>query len=324
MAKLKEVTRLTDTEIKSFRNALREKDFVVTAEVPFDPSTSADTLRQHAQILAPHVDALQVGEDRMAQGRMATLAVASIVLAQGTDVVLHLSCRDRNRVALQGEILGAAALGVTSLIPHRGRKMPESLKGQVKGVFDSTPTQLIETAERLGQQASLKHEQEFLIGSFVTVLDPGEDWQAVNLNEKIASGARLLQTLPCLNLALLQRYAARLVAMKMPHRGSLLVDVPLMDSAGFGDALKRIYPGSPLPASAIERMRAALDPRAEGIAMCAEALSVLAETPGVSGVNILYNADPEAVLEALSQAGIGRGPAAAQCVPEPGGSGHRL
>ncbi len=305
-----EATRLTHIEIKSFRRALREKDFVVTAEVPFDPSTTADTLREHVQVLAPHIDALQVGEDRMAQGRMASLAVAAIVLAQGTDVVLHLSCRDRNRIALQGEILGAAALGVTSLIPHRGRKMPESLKGQVKGVFDSTPTQLIETARRLGQQASLRDEQDFLVGSFVTVLDPGEDWQAVNLNEKITAGARLLQTLPCLNLALLQRYAARLVAMKMPHRASLLVDVPLMDHAGFGETLKRVYPGSPLPAGAIERMRLASDPRAQGIGLCAEALSVLAKTPGVSGANILYNADPQAAVEALAQAGIGGGVAA--------------
>ncbi len=301
---------MTGNKIKSFRRALSEQDFVVTAEIPFDPATPVDTLRQHAQVLAPYVDALQVGEDRMAQGRMAGLAVAAVVLSQGIDAVLHLSCRDRNRIALQGEILGAAALGVTSLIPHRGRKMPESLKGHVKGVFDSTPTQLIETAKRLGKQASLGDEQEFLVGSFVTVLDPGEEWQAVNLNEKISAGARFLQTLPCLNLPLLQRYAARLVALKMPYRASLLVDVPLMDGADFGEALKRIYPGSPLPISAIARMRKAADPRAEGIALCAEALRVLSQTPGISGANILYNADPQAPLEALQQAGIIRGPVA--------------
>ena len=292
--------------IQTFQQALRLRDFAITAELPFGPPTSAAALRSLIDTLGPAMDALQVSEDRRAEGRMAGLAAAALVRERGFDPLLHLSCRDRNRIALQGELLGAVALGVSSIIPHRGRKLPDTLRGKVKAVFDSTPVQLIEMACRIGEHAALDEAPQLLVGSFVTVVDPGEQWQAVNINEKLDAGARLLQTLPCLNLPLLERYAARLVAMRTPHRGSLVVDVPLLESAAFARELKDIYPGSPIPPAAIERIERSANPRATAIRQCAEALRTLATLPGISGANIVFESDPEAVLRALDEAGLRR------------------
>jgi len=98
--------------LKTFRDASRKKDRVISAALPLRSTSNASDIRDAASILAPVVDAVQVGDNRYAPGHMSPLAAASIVLESGLDAVVSLSCRDRNRIALQADILGAAALGV--------------------------------------------------------------------------------------------------------------------------------------------------------------------------------------------------------------------
>jgi len=153
--------------------------------------------------LAPAVDAVQVIDDREAAGHMSSLAAASIILRHGVDPVVHLTARDRNRVALQAELLGAAALGVTSLVISRGEKLSrkEYLRG--KGVFDTNETRFIGMAGRINEETALISPPGFMVGTYVTVFDPAASWEATRIVESLDAGVNVLYTQPCLNMRLL-------------------------------------------------------------------------------------------------------------------------
>lgn len=289
--------------MKTFQKALRENDLVVTAEMPLFPSTRGSEIERHVRTLAPAVDAVQVAEDRMAEGRIAGLAVAAITLGCGVDPVLHLSCRDRNRIGLQSEILGAATLGVSTLVTDRGDKIPAHLKGKVRGVFDTSGIQLIGMTSQLADLVDVSSAPEFMVGTLVAVIRPKADWEPTKISQKLDAGARFLQTLPCFNVKLLKKYLAKLVELRVTHRAAIVVSLPLITSAASVEAIRERYKGAALPRPKLRRIAAAADPRATGIALCREALLAIREMPGISGVNILYDADPEAVLEVLEGTG---------------------
>lgn len=257
--------------------------------------------------LCPCVDAIQVGDNEDAEGHMAPLAVARIALDAGIDPVVHLSGRDRNRIALQSEILGSAALGITTLILKRGEKLPAALKGRVKGVFDLGAIQFLATASRISKNAELVAQPGFLLGTFVTVIDPDPDWQAQQVFEKIEAGARLLQTRPCLDTELLNTYAASLVSLKVPHRASFIVTIPLLGSVAEAMlTLDRFGPAA-IPESMIKRLAGAADARREGVDILAETLSVVAQIPGVSGANLKFAGDAATLRQAIQQSGLESG-----------------
>ena len=270
------------------------------------PTTTSVAYRRLVEALQPAVDAVQIGDNRAAEGHMAPLAAASIALDAGVDPVIHFSCRDRNRIALQSDLLGAAALGVTSLVLMRGDKLPDSAKPVTKSVFEIGASQLIGLASRISKESQHVEPPGFLLGSLVTVFDPAEDWEASRVTEKIDAGSQFLQTQPCLNMRALRKYMSKLVSLKVLHRASIVVDLPLIGSAKSAKDLKSNYPSSPLPARIIDRIVAGKDPRKEGISVCAGLLAELTAIPGVAGVNILFDGEPDDVLETLGQAGLER------------------
>lgn len=293
--------------MKTFRDSIRSKDFILTAEIPLHPNQTVSDLRAMFEALRPCVDAIQVGDNEDADGHIAPLAIARIALDLGIDPVIQLSGRDRNKIALQSEILGAAALGVTSLVLKRGDKLPSALKGRVKGVFDVRTTQLLTIARRINENSELVQSPGFLFGTFLTIIDPGEKWQATRVLEKIDAGARFLQTRPCLDTELLQKYAARLVSLKLTHRASFVITLPLLTSAAEAGAMLERYANAAIPDAVIERLSRAADGRREGVAILAETLSTVAQMPGVAGVNIRFTGDAFAVEQAIRQAGLAAG-----------------
>lgn len=286
----------------TFREAMQQSDFVVTAEPPLEAATSAADVREHAETLAPVVDALHVGDDRLACGHMSALAAARIVLDCGVDAVIRLSCRDRNRIALQADILGAAALGITSMVLVRGEKLSDNAPTRGKGVFELGGTRLIQLARRLGAESGPIADPGLYLGSFVTAFRPAQDWQATLIQQKVEAGARFLQTQPCLNMNVVGAYMQKLIEQKVPQRASIIVEVPLLGSAEDAERVKALHKGAPIPADIVRRIAEAADPVAEGIAICADAVAALREMPGVSGVNVQYSGDPGNVVAVLVQA----------------------
>ena len=288
--------------MKTFRDAIRQTELVITGDLPLRPDSSAADIRNAVEILAPTLDAVQIDDNRYLPGHMSPLAAASIVLNSGLDAIVHLSCRDRNRVALQADILGAAAIGATSMLLARGEKIADKKLTRAKGVFDTNGTQLIAMASQGAADLRMPASQESLIGCFVTVFDPPEGWEATRIVEKLDAGARFLQTQPCLNTDLLRRYLETLVQLKIMHRASLVVEVPLLTSVQEAAAVKEVHKGAPIPDAAIKRITESRDPVREGISVCAEMLNELPGIPGVSGVNIHYRGNPRNVTAVIHEA----------------------
>lgn len=280
---------------------MKQKDFVITAALPLQPASSASQIREDVRTLAPVVDAIQLNDDPYALGHMSPLAAASLVMQNGIDAIPHMSCRDRNRIAVQADMLGAAAMGITTLILFRGEKLADNTTLRAKGVFHLNETQLIRLAQLIGGDRQLVPDPGFNIGSCITVFKPEKHWEARRIQEKIDAGVNFLQTQPCLNAGLLRRYMRRLVERKIMHRASVLVEVPLVTSRQEAKTIKTRYKGATIPVSVAKRIVQAADPVAEGITICAEVIAELRSIPGVSGVNIRHEGAPQTTVSAIQQ-----------------------
>jgi len=290
--------------LRTFRDAIRNKDFVLTAEVPLRAEQTVDELRGMFELLRPCADAVQLGDNQEAEGHIAALAIARIAIDAGIDAVVHVTARDRNRIAVQSDLMGAAALGVTSFVLKRGDKLPPVLKGRVKRVSDISTTEMLAMAQRISDSGKIVDTPGLFLGTYVTIITPGQTWQANRLFDKIETGARFLQTRPCLDVDLMRSYAAALVAQKVPHRASFIVTVPLVSSRQDVAALLQRYSKTAIPEKLIRRLDAASDGAAEGIAILAETLTAAAKIPGIAGANIRFTGDPAAVCEAVRLSGL--------------------
>jgi methylenetetrahydrofolate reductase (NADPH) len=277
---------------------MRMEDFVITATLPVSGTATGADIRTLADALQGRLCAVHVDADRAAEGPPDAMAIASLTLGRGLDAVVHLTCRDRNRLALKAGLLGFTAIGVGSLVLSRGQKLPDELRGKVKGVFDTTTLQLIEMARHIRDTVA----PELYIGSRVSVIRPAADWQASEARKRIAAGVQFLQTLPCLNTGMLQAYLQRLVALKITHHAAVIVDVPILTSTAAAAKIAVDYPGARIPAAVLRRLEAAADPRAEGIAIAADALRTYRSTPGVTGANLV--GETAAVTDVLAAAEV--------------------
>jgi len=282
---------------------MRSKDFVLTATFPLKLTSTAGDIRSTAEKLREVVDAVHITGDRSATGLMDALAVARLVIDAGLDSVVHLDCRDRNRIGLQGALLGLAALGVTSVVLSRGQKLPDELRGKVKGVFDTGTLQLIEICRRVGAETTRVSPPGTYIGCRISAMRPAEDWKASAALKRIDAGVQFLQALPCLNMGMLEAYVGKLIALRVMHRASFLVDVPVLDSVEAAERIKSDYPGARIPRRIVRRLASVKDARAEGISIAADALRELRAMPGVAGANLILDDDSDTAAEVVSAAG---------------------
>ena len=154
---------------RTFRDALRREDFVLTAQLPIDSGWAGEDVRAAVATLRDAFDAVQIGDNPGAFPHISPVAAAGLALDGGMDPVVHLGCRDRNRIALQSDLMGAAALGVSSVLLARGERMPQALKKKVKCVFDIGAQRLVATAQALAANERLLPPPGFLIGSNVKI-----------------------------------------------------------------------------------------------------------------------------------------------------------
>ncbi len=256
------------------------------------------------RILGAHTDAIQVPDNPNARVQMTPLAVSSILIQNGIEPIAQLSCRDRNRVALECELLSLGATGVTSVLLLRGDKLPENHRPKVKHVFELGGKKLIEAARTLANDPTVACVPDFCIGTAATVFNPKAAWQPSSLLARVEAGARFIQTQLCFDMAALRRYMTHLVEAQLTWRTAIIVSVAPLPSAMTARWLRENLRGSLVPDKVIRRLEQARDPEQEGVAICAEILQELAETPGVSGANLMTPGDPETIKAAIQAAGL--------------------
>jgi methylenetetrahydrofolate reductase (NADPH) len=290
--------------LKTFSNAIRTQEFAISAELSLTPDASAETIAIQAELLKPHVDGVLLTDNQYGQVHMSTLAAASLFLQNGVDPILQLSCRNRNRIALLSDILGARALGISSLLLVRGNKIPEGYKPRPKSMMDIDAQELIATARMVKDDDNYKGTTDFYIGTSATAHEPQQNWQPKQLLGKLDAGAQFIQTQTCLDASLIKRYMTQLVAAKIVRRANMIIGVATLPSAQTAQWLRDNRRKILIPDSVIERLDKAPDPVEEGIRICAETIRQLAKIPGVAGVSILPMGDLTAIPAAIEMSGI--------------------
>jgi len=281
---------------------VRAKEFSLIAQLRLHQENDRNDVIRQAECLSSAVDAIAVTDCPYGVVHMSGLAVASILLQHGIDPVLQITTRDRNRIALKSELLGAAALGVTSLLLQRGDKLPRGREPNIKQVFDTGAKVFLATAKQLRKYQVSRGESELFLGTMATVFDPAEDWQPTKLSSKIDYGANFVQTRICLDLDLLRRYMKFLVAARVTWYGWIIASVPVMTSAESARWLRKNSRGAVIPESVVERFESTDDPESFGIEYCGETIQALREMPGINGVTLSTTGDPEAIVAAVNHA----------------------
>jgi methylenetetrahydrofolate reductase (NADPH) len=292
------------TNLKTFKEAVRTHDFTVTAKIPLTPATNADVIREHAEILRDKVCAILLTDNQFGKVHMSTLAASAILLQNDIDPIMQLSCLNKNRMALISDLLGAAALGITSVYLVRGHKLPDDYNPRPKTVNEIGATELIATAMKIKSDPEIEVAPDFFIGGTVTPHKPKPDQVPTKLIEKIESGAQFVQTHVCMNMELLRNYMKHLVAHDLIRRVSFFGGTAIFPSAEAARWLRENRRNAFIPESIIKRLKQAADPEQEGVKICIEQLQEMAEIPGVAGANIMSGGNIAAIAEAIRVADI--------------------
>jgi methylenetetrahydrofolate reductase (NADPH) len=290
--------------MKTFRKALQGAGFPITAELSLRKETTVDEALEQAAMLAGSVDAIQVAENPHSWAQVAPHALASLLIRQGIDPVPRLICRDRNRIALQSDLLGLRALGVSSLILNKGSQLPPGNDLKAKPVFDLSCRELVAMAHAMNEEEWSDGDHEFVIGTSATAFAPDPGWNAELLIARSTAGARFLQTQPCFNLKLLRRYMQGMVKAKLTWSYSVIVTLAPLPSADTARWLLQNSRNALIPDAVINRLENTPDPEQEGIDICAELMQEVTRIPGVSGINLLTLGNPEAVIAAIEASGL--------------------
>jgi methylenetetrahydrofolate reductase (NADPH) len=286
---------------------LRAGEFAVTSEIT--PSLSADpqALLDKALPMRGLADAVNVTDGASARAHLDPLAAAGMMVAHGMEPVLQLTCRDRNRIALQSMLVGAAALGIRNLLALKGDDPKAGDQPDAKPVFDLDSNRLLATARAIRDQGRLPHGRavggraQFLLGAADAPIDPPPGWRPDALLAKIASGAQFVQTQFCMDVGVVRRYLARLSEFDVAQQLYFLIGLAPLASARSARWIRKHLFGSIIPDALIERLENAADQRLEGHRICLELMHELRGVPGVAGVHLMAPLNEAGVRAVISE-----------------------
>lgn len=288
---------------------LRRGDFALTAET--SPPDSADPARvlMRAGMLKGLADAVNVTDGAGARSHMSALACAAILVQGGIEPVLQFTVRDRNRLALQGDLLGAAALGVPNILCLYGDDPTAGDQPDAKGVYDLDTRGLLRTARTMSEGAfpggrAITPPPGLFIGAADTPRPLDDEWKPDGLFAKIDAGADFFQTQYCFAMDVLRRYMARLVDEGVTERAYFLIGIGPLASAKSARWMNERLFGVQVPEALIARLEGAEDQRAEGRAICAELLQELRDIDGVSGAHLMAPGQEAAVARVIGESGV--------------------
>ncbi len=288
--------------------------FIITAELSPPVSASADDLRSRATVLEGRVDAVNITDGASARAHMSSVAAAALLLRQGTEPVLQMTCRDRNRIALQSDLLGAAALGIENVLILRGDDPSAGDQPNAKPVFDLESRDLMETARCMRDEGMLPSGRRIasppalVIGGADTPMDPDAGhWKPDSLLAKLEAGAHFIQTQFCFDEGIVRRYAAALVDHGITERCAVVIGIGPIASARSARWMRENLWGTTIPDPLIERLEAADDEKAEGTRICAELIAAYSRIEGVAGVHLMAPLGIDAIPAAIEESGVRNG-----------------
>ncbi|HLI11568.1 MAG TPA: methylenetetrahydrofolate reductase [Alphaproteobacteria bacterium] len=289
---------------------LRAGGFAVTAELAPPDSADAEEVYARARVFDGCVDAINATDGSGANCHMSSVAVCALLTRVGYSPVMQISCRDRNRIAIQGDILGGAAMGVCNILCLTGDGVGAGDHPQAKPVFDLDSISLLETARTLRDEGhfqsgrKLSTRPRIFLGAAENPFAPPYDWRPLRLAKKVAAGAQFIQTQYCFDIPRLREFMSRIGDLGLLERVFVLVGVGPLPSAKTAEWLRLHVPGIHIPDAIVKRLAGAEKPRAEGRKLCVELIQEIRGIKGVSGVHVMAYRQEEAVAEVIQSSGV--------------------
>lgn len=292
---------------------LRAGKFAITSEI--DPPDSADPgeVLKRAAIFDGYVDAINATDGSGANCHMSSVGVCSLLTRVGYSTIMQISCRDRNRIAIQGEILGGAAMGAANILCLTGDGVQAGDHPQAKPVFDLDSMSLLEIARGMRDDCRFQSGRKIVtpprvfLGAAENPFVPPHDWRPHRLAKKVAAGAQFIQTQYCFDIDRLKQFMAKvgdLGLLEGPNRVYILVGVGPLASAKSALWIRENVPGVHIPDAVIKRLQGATKQKEEGKRLCMDLLQQIREIKGVSGAHIMAYRQEESVAEIIQATGV--------------------
>ncbi len=296
----------------SLRERLAAGGFAVTAEISPPRGASTQELTATAARLKDWVDAVNVTDNQGSHVRLASWAGSLAVINAGLEPVMQMTCRDRNRIALQSDLLGACALGIRNVLVMTGDHPKFGDHPGAKPVFDLDSIQLLWTLRTMRDQHILlsgrwlEPAPDPFLGAVENPFAPPAGFRAERLGKKVAAGAQFVQTQFVFDVPAFARWMGQVRDLGLPERCAILPGVGAVRSRRALDFMRDQVPGVYLPDEVYRRLNGVPAGRtaAEGVTIAAETVKQLAEIPGVAGVHLLVAGNEQAVPAILAEAGL--------------------
>lgn len=284
--------------------------FAVTAEAGPPKGTSPTVIQRKGELLRYSCDAVNITDNQTAIVRMSSLAGCILLKQQGVDSVMQIVCRDRNRIAIQSDVLGAVALGIGNILCLSGDHQKFGNHPTAKNVFDIDSIQLIQTLK------NMRDEKKFLSGDDITgevplyigaVENPYADpfkFRVARLGKKIRAGADFIQTQAIYDVTKFAQWMEMITDQGLDKQVHILAGVIPIRSAGMARYMRDYVSGVSVPDEIVTRMEEAKTAKEEGLRIALEVIEQLKEVPGVHGIHIMAVGWEDVVPEIVERAGL--------------------
>ncbi|WP_347266708.1 methylenetetrahydrofolate reductase [Paracoccus sp. (in: a-proteobacteria)] len=292
---------------------LRRGEFAVTAELnPPDSADPAEVYRR-ARVFDGWVDGINAVDASGANCHMSSVGICALLTRMGYAPIMQIACRDRNRIAIQGDVLGAAAMGVQNILCLTGDGVQAGDQPGAKPVFDLDSSSLLETIRIMRDEGRflsgrrLTTPPRVFLGAAVNPFAPPHEFRALHMGKKIAAGAQFLQSQYCFDVPMFRQFMQLAHDQGLTGRAFVLCGVGPLASARTASWIRRNVPGVHIPDAVIRRLEGARDQKAEGKRLCIDIINEVKEIPGVSGIHVMAYRQEEYVAEIVDESGVLRG-----------------
>jgi len=276
----------------SLKQKIQNGKFLFTSELGPPRSASAAAVRKKTAYFKDIVDGVNITDNQTDIVRLSSTAAAVICREEGLEPIVQMTCRDRNRLALQSDLLGLGALGIPNVLCLTGDHQRFGNHPEAKNVFDLDSVQFIYTAHRLRSGSflsgdTMKNKPNLCIGGAANPFADSLEMRVIRLGKKIAAGVDFIQTQPVYDLARFQSWMAAVRDAGLHTKTAILVGVMPVKSARAMTYMKSEVPGMRVPQELIRRMKKAADPKEEGIRVAVETIQRIKEVEGVRGIHLM-------------------------------------
>ena len=296
-------------ERSNLQRVLEAGCFSVTAEIGPPMSADAEAVREKARSVAGMIDAANVTDNQTAIVRMSSIAASALATQEGVECVVQMVCRDRNRIALQSDLLGAYALGLRNLLILSGDHQSFGNHPQAKNVFDVDSIQLLQALSNLQEKGEFlggnksKFPPKFFLGATANPFADPQELQLIRLEKKINAGARFIQTQAIYNVDRFCEWMERVREKGLHERAYIQAGILVNKSLKSVQMTQQVA-GMDIPDIFVERMEGAEDQKDEGLKIALELIAKLKTVEGVSGIHIMAVGWEEIVPTIVERAGF--------------------